>query len=70
MRVKITNNLAGIETYNCYLDGAWVLAEYDAKSASLSIDTHGLLHKGQNELRVEVTDACGNLTRRSFTISR
>ncbi|MCR5588851.1 MAG: M23 family metallopeptidase [Bacteroidales bacterium] len=70
LRVKITDNLAGIETYNCYLNGAWVLAEYDAKSASLSIDTHGLLHKGQNELRVEVTDACGNLTRRSFTISR
>ena len=70
LKVKISDNLAGIETYNCYLNGSWVLAEYDAKSATLFIDTHGKLHAGQNELRVEVTDGCGNLTRRTFTISR
>lgn len=70
LRVKISDNLAGIETYNCYLNGSWVLAEYDGKSATLSIDTHGKLRSGQNELRVEVADGCGNLTRSSFTISR
>ena len=70
LRIKISDNLAGIETYNCYLNGSWVLAEYDGKSATLTIDTHGKLHAGQNNLRVEVADGCGNLTRRSFTISR
>lgn len=70
LRVKISDNLAGIDTYNCYINGAWVLAEYDAKSATLFIDTHGKLNNGKNDLRVEVADGCGNLTRRTFTISR
>ena len=70
LRIKIGDNLAGIETYNCYLNGKWVLAEYDGKSATLSIDTTGKLQAGKNSLRVEVADGCGNLTRRTFTIIR
>ena len=70
LRIKIGDNLAGIETYNCYLNGKWVLAEYDGKSATLSIDTTGKPQAGKNSLRVEVADGCGNLTRRTFTIIR
>ena len=70
LKIKISDDMAGIETYNCYLNGSWILAEYDAKSATLFIDTQGKLHAGQNNLRVEVADGCGNLTRRTFTISR
>lgn len=70
LKIKISDDLAGIETYNCYLNGSWILAEYDAKSATLFIDTQGKLRAVQNELRVEVADGCGNLTRRTFTISR
>lgn len=66
LRVKISDNLAGIETYNCYLNGQWILAEFDGKSATLVIDTTGKLRVGQNELRVEVTDGCGNLTQQSY----
>ena len=70
LRIKIGDNLAGIETYNCYLNGKWVLAEYDGKSATMSIDTTGKLQAGKNSLRVEVADGCGNLTRRTFTLTR
>lgn len=70
LRIKIGDNLSGVDTYNCYLNGKWVLAEYDGKTATLVIDTTGKLHASKNDLRVEVTDGCGNLTRRSFTISR
>ena len=70
LRIKIGDNLAGVDTYNCYLNGKWVLAEYDGKTATLFIDTTGKLHAGKNDLRVEVADGCGNLTRRTFTISR
>ncbi len=68
LRIKIGDNLAGVDTYNCYLNGKWVLAEYDGKSATLFIDTTGKLQGGKNDLRVEVVDGCGNLTRRTFTI--
>ena len=70
IKVKIGDNLAGVETYNCYLNGSWILAEYDGKTATLVIDARGKLRTGQNELRVEVTDGSGNSTRRSFTITR
>lgn len=70
LRIKIGDNLAGVDTYNCYLNGKWVLAEYDGKTATLFINTAGKLHTGKNDLRVDVADGCGNLTRRTFTITR
>ncbi len=70
LKIKITDNLAGVETYSCYLNGSWILAEFDGKTATLFIDTKGKLHENKNDLRVEVTDGAGNLTRRTFTITR
>ena len=70
LKVKIGDNLAGVETYKCYLNGEWILGEYDGKTATVFIDAAGKLRSGKNELRVEVTDGSGNLTRRSFTITR
>ena len=70
LRVKISDNLSGIETYDCYLNGEWVLAEHDGKSATLSIDAGGRLTAGTNRLRVVVSDACGNQTDVTYTLSR
>ena len=70
LKVKIGDNLAGVETYNCYLNGSWILAEYDGKTATLFIDARGKLRTGQNELRVKVTDGTGNTTQRIFSLSR
>lgn len=70
IRLKIGDDLSGVETYNCYLNGSWILAEYDGKSATLSINAAGKLKKGTNELRAEVVDGCGNLCRRRYTISK
>ena len=70
LKVKIGDNLAGVETYNCYLNGSWILAEYDGKTATLFIDARGKLRTGQNELRVKVTDGTGNTTQRIFALSR
>ncbi|MBR1549888.1 MAG: M23 family metallopeptidase [Bacteroidales bacterium] len=70
IRVKISDNLSGIDTYNCYLNGEWILAEYDGKTATLTINAAGKLRAGKNELRVEVSDVVGNLTRSVYTLSR
>ena len=70
LKVRIGDNLAGVETYSCHLNGSWILAEYDGKTATLFIETRGKLRTGKNELRVEVTDGSGNSTRRTFTITR
>lgn len=69
IRLKIGDDLSGVDTYNCYLNGSWILAEYDGKSATLSINAAGKLKAGSNELTVEVTDGCGNLCRRSYSLT-
>ncbi len=70
LRVNIGDDLSGIDCYNCYLGGKWVLAEYDGKTATLVIDAGGRLTSGTNRLRVVVTDACGNTTDRTWNIAR
>lgn len=70
LKVKITDNLAGIETYNCYLNGQWILAEFDGKSATLAIDASGKIKGGANKLRVEVVDAAGNVADVTYIIRK
>ena len=59
LRVKITDDLAGLSTYHCYINGTWQLGEYDGKTSTLSVST-AYLKSGSNAIRVVATDACGN----------
>ena len=70
IKVKISDNLSGINTYNCFLNGSWILAEYDGKSATLIINASGKLKTGRNELRVEASDACGNRCQRTYSLQK
>lgn len=68
IKIRISDDLSGIDTYSCYLNGSWVLAEYDGKSASLTINANSKFKAGRNELRVEVTDVCGNTCTKVFSV--
>lgn len=59
---KISDNLSGISSYKGYVDGNWILFDYDAKNQLLSylIDDH--FPKGTHELKLHITDAKGNRT--------
>ena len=70
LKVKIGDDLSGVESYNCHLNGEWILAEYDGKSATLVIDVRGKTKQGANTFTVEVTDGCGNRTSRSYRLTR
>lgn len=70
LKVKIADNLAGIETYRCELNGEWILAEYDAKNALLVIDTSGKLKSGYNRLHITVTDGAGNVTDKTWNLTK
>ncbi|MBR6103880.1 MAG: M23 family metallopeptidase [Paludibacteraceae bacterium] len=63
MKLKIRDNLSGIDSYNGYIDGRWVLFEYDPKTSRILCDLRKLgLEEGRTHtLHVEVTDACGNV---------
>jgi murein DD-endopeptidase MepM/ murein hydrolase activator NlpD len=63
IQLQISDAGSGIKTYNGYLNGQWVLFEYDNKTKTI---THyfndDFLLNGTNELKVIVTDAMGNST--------
>ena len=66
LRFTMRDNLSGIDSFNCYLNGDWILGENDAKTATVTINTSGKIHAGKNELKVIVSDACGNTTERHW----
>ena len=68
LKIRIGDNLAGVETYNCYLNGSWILAEFDGKTATLVIDTRGKLKAGKNTFTCTVTDGTGNQTKTTWTL--
>lgn len=56
---KITDNLSGIADYNVYVNDVWQIAEYDAKSNTVTCYFTELNPK---TLRIEVIDKVGNKT--------
>lgn len=61
IQFTISDSLSGIKSYNGYLNGDWVLFEYDNKTKKI---THrfddALLAEGANDLKIEVIDNVGN----------
>ena len=59
--LKISDNLSGIKSYNGYLNGKWVLFEYDNKTQKITHHfDNAFLNEGKNDLKVEVSDNLGN----------
>lgn len=65
--VKIGDNLTGVVAYHCYINGEWVLAEHDGKTATLTASA-STLKKGNNKVTFVVTDAVGNSVEQTWTI--
>lgn len=63
LKLTISDNLSGIKTFNGYLNGKWVLFEYDYKTKTIIHEfDEKFLVEGRNDLKVEVTDNVGNST--------
>jgi murein DD-endopeptidase MepM/ murein hydrolase activator NlpD len=61
--VYIADNLSGIDTYNAYLNGEWILMEYDYKTKKLIHRLDDNKYKeGRNDLKIIVTDDMKNST--------
>lgn len=60
---SISDDLSGIASYNGYINGNWILFDYDYKKARITYDFDGqFLQDGRNEFKLEVTDNVGNST--------
>lgn len=60
LKFKITDNLAGIWSYTLTIDGTWELAQYDAKTATLTHKTTASGTPISHVVQLVVTDARGN----------
>jgi hypothetical protein len=63
LTVLLSDNFSGIESYNGYIDGQWVLFEYDPKNKLMfySFNKKQMGEKGKKrKLKVIVTDNCKN----------
>ena len=63
IQFTISDDLSGIKSYNGYLNGKWILFEYDNKTKKI---THyfndGIVAEGANDLKIIVVDNLGNST--------
>ena len=63
LQVLISDGVSGIKSYNGYLNGKWILMEYESKAGLLTYDfSDGIAVEGENELKVVVVDNVGNST--------
>ena len=67
MNFKIRDNLSGIKSFNGYIDGKWVLMEFDTKTATLWHTFDDLTITGKHQLKLVVEDMKGNAKTYSIT---
>jgi len=58
---KIGDNLSGIKSFNGYIDGKWILMEFDAKTASLWHSFDEQTKTGKHTLELVVADMKDNV---------
>ena len=70
MLFKIRDNLAGIKSFNGYVDGRWVLMEFDTKTATLWYSFDDEVAKGKHSLSLVVADMKDNLREYKIDFTR
>lgn len=61
LKLTISDNLSGIKSYSGYLNGKWILFEYDYKTKTIIHEfDEKFIAEGRNDLKVVVTDNVGN----------
>lgn len=68
---KIIDDLSGISSYNGFINGNWVLFEYDGKNHRLyyTIDSNHL-NQLENTIEIHLIDRVGNKTQKTYYLSK
>ena len=70
MSFTVKDTLSGLGSYNAFVDGEWILMEYDPKSNKLIHYFDGRITKGQHDLEIIVEDAVKNEKRLNLQFVR
>lgn len=72
LQLEITDNLSGVASYKAYLNGKWVLMEYNRRQLKYIIPLNERskvhLRSGNNKLRILATDSKGNEREMAWTL--
>jgi murein DD-endopeptidase MepM/ murein hydrolase activator NlpD len=66
----ISDNLSGIGRWDAYIDGVWVLCEFDPKTATLTYHFDENMTPQATCFSLEVTDKVGNVGKYEFDIGK
>ena len=70
MSFTVEDTLSGVGSYNAYVDGEWILLEYDPKSKKLIHYFDGRVKEGQHDLEIIVEDVVHNEKRLNLQFVR
>jgi len=59
LEITVKDSGSGIDQYNAWLNGDWILMAWDSKTSSMSINLQGK-PVDKNELKLRITDKVGN----------
>jgi hypothetical protein len=68
IRFTATDYGSGIKNYNAYLNGNWVLLEYEPKQNLFFYDIDENMVKGENTLEIIIEDLVGNTAQQKFLL--
>ena len=62
MKFKVNDNFSGIDQYEAFINGNWVLMEYEPKQEMLTIDVKEINKSNEvQDFKLKVTDGVGNV---------
>lgn len=67
---KISDNISGIKDYNLFINNVWSIAEFDAKTSTVTSYFNEQTPLGKIEIKFEVKDKVDNLSKFETTIER
>ena len=63
LKIYISDNLSGVKEINAYINGKWILMEYESKLNRLTHNFNDNIHIiGRNDFKIIVSDNLGNST--------
>lgn len=70
LRIKVSDDLSGVDSRAIYgyIDGVWVLFEYDLKSRTITHNFRNRPPAGTHRLEVEVSDKLGNRRKAEWSL--
>lgn len=70
MSFKLSDNLSGIKSFNGYVDGKWILMEFDTKTATLWHTFDKRTTPGKHSFELVVSDMKNNIKKYKIEFSR